>query len=83
MALFGVAHFVAGPFLCGPFWHEFHENNFLLYSFSNFLIYINFFVFLFSFFKIVEVFLFILISFHYIKIQVQTHRYCFFIRLFQ
>jgi len=28
VALFCVAHFVAGTFLSRPFWREFHENNF-------------------------------------------------------
>jgi len=28
VALYGIAHFVAGPFWSGPFWRKFHENNF-------------------------------------------------------
>jgi len=28
VALFGIAHFVAGPFWSRPFWREFHKNNF-------------------------------------------------------
>jgi len=30
MALFGIAHFVASLFWSGPFWREFHKNNFFL-----------------------------------------------------
>jgi len=39
VALFGVAHFVAGPYWSRPFWREFHENNFFfcfLFQFFNF-----------------------------------------------
>jgi len=55
VALSGIAHFVAGSFWSRPFWQEFHEKNFfLLFSFSNFsifLIYKNYFFCLFSFFQ--------------------------------
>jgi len=90
VTLFGVAHFVAGPFLSGPFWREFYENN-LIFSFCfNFSIYKK--IFLFSFFVFFffknsrKTFCLFLINFFplYIKkIHIQTHRYCFFIRLFQ
>jgi len=44
VAVYGFAHFVAGPFWSGPFWREFHEKIFfLLFSFSNFLNYKNYF----------------------------------------
>jgi len=32
VVLFGGADFVASPFLSGPFWCEFQENNFFLFS---------------------------------------------------
>jgi len=36
VAHFGVAHFVASTILSGPFWREFHENNFFLLLFQFF-----------------------------------------------
>jgi len=33
VALFGIAHVVAGPFWSRRFWCEFHENNFFLLLF--------------------------------------------------
>jgi len=35
-ALFGITHFVAGPFWNGPFWREFRENNLFLFLFPIF-----------------------------------------------
>jgi len=47
VALFGVAHFVAGSLWSGPFWHEFQENYLFLFV-SIFLIYKkNFLLFIF------------------------------------
>jgi len=34
VALFGIAHFVAGPFCSRLFWYEFHENNFFFTCFN-------------------------------------------------
>jgi len=87
VALIGITHFVAGPFWSGPFWREFHENNSFLFAFSNFLIFLSLFSFFFLFKNSRRLFVhFKKISFHstvHKKIQVQKHRYCFFIRLFQ
>jgi len=50
VALFGIAHVVAGPFWSGAFWCKFHEKIFSFAFCFNFLIYKKISVFLFSFF---------------------------------
>jgi len=41
----------SGPFCCGPFWHEFHENGFFHISFSAFFFQKQLKIFLFIFNK--------------------------------
>jgi len=82
LALYGVAHFVAGLFWSEPFWREFHENYFLLLFSIFFLIYKNYCFSIFFFFinsRRFFVYFNKFLSTLHKKIQVQTHRYCFFI----
>jgi len=84
VAFFCVAHFEARPFWSRHFWREIQEIIFF-FSYFLFLMYKKKFR-LFIFFKTVEDLLFIFnkfLSTLHKKIQVQTNRYCFFIRLFQ
>jgi len=39
---FSVAHYVITPFWSGPFWREFHENNFILFALLNVLFFSTF-----------------------------------------
>jgi len=65
VALFGIAHLVAGPFWSGPFCRKFHKNNFFSFCFHFLIFKKNFRLFSIFFFQNQSKdFLLILISFH-------------------
>jgi len=84
VALFGIAHFVVGPFWSRLFCENFMNiifYAFFIFKFFNFFYFIKHFFPSFFFSKEVKDFLFIFtkISFHFTKkIQVKTHCYHFF-----